>query len=138
MMDRKRILDQLIVRFAQGNQSKFARMLNCQAGVVSGWLRRNTLDAERIKAAFPQVDGNWLLTGDGNMLLRQSPPSKQTNVHQSNVQVGGDNVIKNNENDANTENNSEIRLLRQQIESLQSLLAEKERVIRILLESRQG
>lgn len=136
-MDRKRLLEQLIKHFASGNQSQFARIIGCPQGVVSGWIRRNTIDAERIKAALPQVSGDWLLTGDGDMLLSGTHPATHIEVQHNNSNIGGGDVIYNSENERNT-SLTEIKFLKQQLESLQTLLSEKERLIKVLLGREQG
>ena len=58
-------LEQLIITFAKGNQSLFAKQMGASQGTIGTWLARKIFDPERIKRAFPQVDGNWLLTGRG-------------------------------------------------------------------------
>ena len=68
-MERNEILNTLILHFAKGNQSRFARSLELSPSTVATWIARKTFDAVRIKAVFPQVNGNWLLTGEGEMLL---------------------------------------------------------------------
>lgn len=136
-MDRRGVLEQLIVRFAHGNQSEFARLLNCQAGVVSGWLRRNTIDAERIKQALPQVDGNWLLTGEGTMLLADTDTEKRcVNTSQINSLGSVKVSIHGHSDDINT--NNSIDILQKENAMLHAILDEKERLIKVLLESRNS
>lgn len=46
----------------------FARYLNVKPQVLSNWYARNTFDIHILSDTFPEVDGNWLITGKGNML----------------------------------------------------------------------
>ena len=79
-MNNKEKLEQLVLQYAHGNQTLFARLLNVRQSTVSTWKARETLDFVRIKQRFPQVDGNWLLTGEGDMLL---PEDNSTSVNVS-------------------------------------------------------
>lgn len=132
-MNKKDIVEQLLKHFAYGNQSQFARLLGCQQGVVAGWIRRNSIDPERIKRAFPQVDGNWLLTGEGNMLLEDEDITKAVLTTRQNTNNGTQIIGENVEN-----RNSDTEMLKQRIKDLQALLDEKERLIRVLLSSNKG
>lgn len=131
-MDRKGVLEQLIRHFASGNQSQFARIIGCPQGVVSGWIRRNTIDAERIKNALPQVSGDYLLTGKGEMLLSETHPATHIGDQHNNSNIGGVDVIYNSDNEDVT-NQTKIKFLKQQVDLLQKLLDEKERLIKVLL-----
>lgn len=136
-MDGKGILEQLLMHYAHGNQSEFARLIGCKQGVIAGWIRRDTIDAQRIKSALPQVDGNWLLTGEGEMLL----PGDGTSA----VSVKGDhNTTHVNSHNTTTQpaasqeggdtGQTDAQVLQTKVDYLESLLAEKERLISVLME----
>jgi len=55
----------------------FARYLGIKPQALSNWYARNTLDLHILSDRFPEVDGNWLLTGEGSML--------KTNVNTTNL-----------------------------------------------------
>lgn len=67
-MDKKRMLEQLIEYYENGNKSQFAKRLGVTPQGVSTWLNRNTFDAELIFAKCEGLSADWLLTGEGSML----------------------------------------------------------------------
>lgn len=121
-------LEQLIITFAKGNQSQFAKAMNTSQGTIGTWIARKIYAPERIKRAFPQVDGNWLLTGEGNMLLPDSGNTKAVLATNQNTNHGTQIIGENVEN-----RNCDTEMLKQRIKDLQALLDEKERLIKVLL-----
>lgn len=135
-MDKKSILEQLIIHFAKGNQSLFARLLGLSQSTVGTWSVRKTFNAEQIKAVFPQVDGNWLLTGEGEMLLPDEQGSIQVGGHHNTTQINStDNIetTKSSDNEVITLQHT-IELLQKDNAALHALLDEKERLIKVLLD----
>lgn len=135
-MDKKGILEQLIIHFAKGNQSLFARLLGLSQSTVGTWSVRKTFNAEQIKAVFPQVDGNWLLTGEGEMLLPDDQGTIQVGGHHSTTQInstGNIETTKSSDNEVITLQHT-IELLQKDNAALHALLDEKERLIKVLLD----
>jgi hypothetical protein len=129
-------LEQLIIAFAKGNQSKFAKAMNTSQGTIGTWISRKTFDPERIKRAFPQVDGNWLLTGEGEMLLPDEQGSIQVGGHHNTTQInstGNIETTKSSDNEVITLQHT-IELLQKDNAALHALLDEKERLIKVLLD----
>lgn len=126
-------LEQLIMYFAKGNQSRFAKAMNTSQGTIGTWIARGQYDPERIKRAFPQVDGNWLLTGEGNMLLEDKDITKAVLTTHQNTNNGTQIIGESVDN-----RNSETDMLKQRIADLQALLNEKERLIKVLLDNNKG
>lgn len=62
------MLYQLINYFSKGSKSQFANMLGIKVQTISAWLARNTFDAELIFTKCKVVSGDWLLSGEGEML----------------------------------------------------------------------
>lgn len=62
------MLSALIQHFSAGNKAQFAKLLGITPQTVSTWLARNTFDADKIFALCEGVNGDWLLSGKGNML----------------------------------------------------------------------
>lgn len=62
------MLSALIQHFSAGNKAQFAKLLGITPQTVSTWLARNTFDADKIFAHCEGVNGNWLLSGKGDML----------------------------------------------------------------------
>lgn len=54
----------------------FATFLGIKHNTLSTWIRRNTIDAALIVAKCPEVNGNWLLTGEGEMLIDNKKPDQ--------------------------------------------------------------
>lgn len=134
-MDKKSILEQLIIHFAKGNQSLFARLLGLSQSTVGTWSVRKTFNAEQIKAVFPQVDGNWLLTGQGEMLLPDDQGTIQVGGHHNTTQInstGNMETAQSIDNEAITLQHT-IELLQKDNDALHALLDEKERLIKVLL-----
>ena len=62
------MLEQLISHYTDGNKSKFASMLGIKPQTINTWLARNTFDAELIYSNCDKVSGDWLLSGEGEMI----------------------------------------------------------------------
>ena len=130
-------LEHLINVFGNGSQIEFAKISGLTQSTIATWKNRQTIAPERIKAAFPQIDGNWLLTGKGQMLLPENGKSSvQVNGHYNTTQItssGNISSTKTIDNEDKT-NFNEMQLLKQEIASLRALLNEKERLINVLME----
>lgn len=135
-MDKKGILEQLIIHFAKGNQSLFARLLGLSQSTVGTWSVRKTFNAEQIKAVFPQVDGNWLLTGEGEMLLPDDQGTIQVGGHHNTTQINSTGNIETTQSSDNEviKLQHAIELLQKDNAALHALLDEKERLIKVLLD----
>lgn len=135
-MERNEILNTLILHFARGNQSLFARLLGLSQSTVGTWSVRKTFNAEQIKAVFPQVDGNWLLTGEGEMLLPDDQGTIQVGGHHNTTQInstGNIETAQSSDNEVITLQHA-IELLQKDNAALHALLDEKERLIKVLLD----
>lgn len=67
-MGKKEMLLSLIQHYSNGNKAQFARLLDVTPQTISTWLVRDTFDADRIFANCENINGDWLLSGDGPML----------------------------------------------------------------------
>ena len=67
------MLDTLIEHYAEGNKSRFAAKLGIRPQTISTWYARDTFDAELIYAKCEGVSGDWLLSGEGEMLKCNAP-----------------------------------------------------------------
>lgn len=76
-MDKALMLEQLINYYTDGNKSKFANMLDVKPQTINTWLTRKTFDAELIYSKCDSVSGDWLLSGDGDMI--------KTDIHFENI-----------------------------------------------------
>lgn len=81
-MNKTEQLEALITHFCNGNNSQFAAMLGLNRSTITSWKNRCVMDIELIKEIFPQVSGDWLLTGEGEMLVADNiqpsaPPAEE-------------------------------------------------------------
>ena len=67
-MNRVDMLEKLITYFTGGNKSQFASMLGVKPQTINTWENRNTFDAELIYSKCEIISGDWLLSGQGEML----------------------------------------------------------------------
>jgi hypothetical protein len=103
-------------------QAKFAEIIGVSRGFannVGDSIRTENL--EKIKNHFPELNTIWLLTGEGEMLKTGSVIQKIGNNCAHNTQVAG---------------SSEVAVLKERVRCLESLVEEKERTIKILLDKR--
>lgn len=71
-MDKELIINELIKYYSDGKKADFAKKLGITPQTISAWLARNTFDIELIFTKCEDIDANWLLTGEGNMLKHSS------------------------------------------------------------------
>lgn len=86
--------------------------------------KRGLLDIQR---AFPELNTDWLLTGEGEMLK----PNGAAIAH------GDGSVAVNGNNNSHVMAGSETALLQERIKHLEDVLREKERLINVLMEGRK-
>ena len=68
-MEKKDMLLALIEHYSNGNKTQFAKILGISPQGLNTWISRNTFDAECIYSKCLNVSANWLLTGEGSMLV---------------------------------------------------------------------
>ena len=124
-MNKTIMLEQLINHYTDGNKSKFANMLGIKPQTINTWLTRNTLDAELIYSKCEDVSGGWLLSGEGDM-LEEDKELNTVKVSGKHNQVNGSGA-----HDNINGNATENAVLQERVKSLESLLAEKERLIKV-------
>lgn len=91
-MDKVLILETLrnYKQFASRNQ--FAKYLGVSAQTLNNWYNRGTYDLERLIVTFPEVNPQWLISGEGDMLSGSSFVNNGANSIQS---FGGVNKMSN-------------------------------------------
>ena len=69
-MNKKSMLEALISHFTNGNKAQFSKLLGVSPQTISAWIARNTFDSELIYAKCRYINPSWLLTSQGDMLVK--------------------------------------------------------------------
>jgi hypothetical protein len=81
-MDKSLILKEIKKHYNFKTDGEFADFLGIKQNTLSNWSSRNSIDYDRIISKCEDIDGNWLLTGQGSMLKSESknevPPPPET------------------------------------------------------------
>ena len=67
-MKKSEMLNQLIDHYTGGNKAKFAELLGVRAQTINSWVKRESFDHELLYSTFDDLSGDWLLSGEGEML----------------------------------------------------------------------
>lgn len=124
-MEKSEMLECLINHYTDGNKARFASMIGVKPQTLSAWISRNTFDVEVIYKSCANISADWLLSGGAGDMLRnkQNANSISTQGDFSPAAIGG-----------NASNNGvDVAILQERIKSMQQLLEEKERTIKILM-----
>ncbi len=124
------MLEGLIAHYANGNKARFAKIVGVSPQAINTWLARNTFDVDKIFANCEYVNGDWLLSGEGEMLKRQPAQSVGNGATAIGENAIAGAVI---HGGINEKGGLPDAVLQERIESLEKLLAEKERLIQVLL-----
>ncbi len=79
-MDKSIIINEIKKHLKFTNDIELAEYLGVKQNTISTWKSRNTIDYDLIIAKCDFVNANWLLTGQGNMLLHTKYYNDENNV----------------------------------------------------------
>ncbi len=79
-MTKSDILIALIKHYTNGNKAKFATKIGISAQGLSTWIARNTFDVDLIYSKCEGVSAEWLLSGEGNMLMCKPRTSNNIDI----------------------------------------------------------
>ena len=118
------MLECIINYYTDGNKARFAAISGVKPQTINTWSARNTFDAELIYSKCEGISGDWLLgNGEGEMLK----------TNNSATATGNGSIAVNGNNNNNVVAGGEIALLQERVKALEALLAEKERLIQVLM-----
>lgn len=124
-MQKSDMLESLINYYTDGNKARFALLIGVKPQTVSGWVSRNTFDAEVLYEKCANISAEWLLSrGEGEMI-------KTNNTAVAN---GDGSVAVNGNNNSNVVAGNDTAFLHERIKHLEDLIAEKERLIKVLMD----
>lgn len=66
-MSKSDILETLINYYCDGNKAKFAAMIGITPQLLSNWIKRDTIDYNQVYKGCPNLSGDWLLSGEGDI-----------------------------------------------------------------------
>lgn len=134
------MLEQLVNHYSDGNKSMFARLLGVKPQTINTWLNRGSFDGELIYSKCYKVNGDWLLSGEGDMLKSNESKDSVKIGDGSTAAVNVSGTIHGGQNVTTYPADQEIKNLRALLDEKEriiaekdALLAEKERTIQILL-----
>lgn len=119
-MRKREQLEALIEHYSGGNKSEFARLLNISPQAVSSWIARSQFDVELIYAKCVDVNSEWLLTGEGPMII-DSSIAKEPAPTYGNINNPFYELYKEKDKEVNRLN-QEIGALNSEVEYLKKLL----------------
>lgn len=71
-MSKRERLEALIDHYSNGKKSEFARKLGIKPQTINSWMSRDSYDIDLIYSICENLSADWLLTGEGEMLLDES------------------------------------------------------------------
>ena len=126
-MDKALVLNKIIEYKMFKSDAEFARFLDITPQNLSKWKQRNTYDTELIYTKCPELNPEWLLTGQGSMLKVDA----KTNISQT---ITGDSNIQSGNNTSITGDcKGKIEELQKQLEEYKKQLREKENQVSQLI-----
>ena len=130
-------MEMLVNQRFNGNKAAFAKTIGLPPTGLSNYLgtkRRSKPSVEMVTKIVLalDVDARWLLTGEETPQQQGVNTNMNGNVTDSNVAIGSYNSVGN-----VTTNAGDTAVLEERVKSLEALLAEKERLIKVLMEERK-
>ena len=74
-MYKTQIINDLMKYKGFKTKAEFARFLGISSQLLSKWIERDTFDIVKMTNAFPEINTNWLITGEGEMLKHIEEPT---------------------------------------------------------------
>lgn len=133
------MIENMINHYTDGNQAKFAALLGIQPQNISAWLKRGSFNAELIYSRLSDISADWLLSGEGDMITDKHIDISANTTGDFSPAVSGvqgdATVTISNEGEALQK--ERIAHLKEKVKHLQDIIDEKERLIKVLMETRR-
>lgn len=68
------MIEKMVEHYSQGNKAQFAKYLGVSPQTISAWIKRETFDNELLYTKCRDISADWLLTGEGPMLITDEQP----------------------------------------------------------------
>lgn len=124
-MDKVLILETLrnYKQFASRNQ--FAKYLGVSAQTLNNWYNRGTYDLKRLIVTFPEVNPLWIISGEGEMLLKSASNTAVLNGDNNIQTVGAANKVTfvDKQNDEYKQNDNFIYIAKKSLENQEKTLS---------------
>ena len=89
ILDKPLVLDRIKEYYKLKGNAELARFLGVAPNTITNWYGRKTFDIDVIYTKCVDIDMNWLLTGEGNMLRTESKEENIPVVHPSDSPMEG-------------------------------------------------
>lgn len=113
----------LLIKWSGLTQKEFAKKCNLSTPLITQWLsgvnKQFGSSINKIKAAYPEIDLNWLVSGEGEFEIKKETEPKSLSLEEKYSMIQTENII-----------------LKEQIATLKDFLKDKERTINIVLSRR--
>ena len=128
-------MEMLVNQRFNGNKAAFAKAIGTERATLSNYIgsvRRSKPSVEMVTKIVLalDVDARWLLTGEETPQQQGVNTNMNGNVKDSNVAIGSNNSV------GNVSVGTDA-VLEERVRYLEALLAEKERLIKVLMEGRK-
>lgn len=89
ILDKPLVLDRIKEYYKLKGNAELARFLGVAPNTITNWYGRKTFDIDVIYTKCVDIDMNWLLTGEGNMLRTESKEENIPVAHPSDSPTEG-------------------------------------------------
>lgn len=79
---RREMLKRIMDHYGMFTQAEFARKLGISVQNINSWLSRGAYNVELLAVTFPELSGDWLLTGEEPMLKKDRAAKTSETYHQ--------------------------------------------------------
>ena len=124
-MDKVLILEALRNYKQLASRNQFAKLLGVTAQTLNNWYNRGTYDLERLIVTFPEVSPLWIISGEGEMLLKSASNTAVLNGDNNIQTVGAANKVTfaDKQNDKHKQNDDFVYIAKKSLENQEKTLA---------------